>query len=134
MVQVSLLMANCRCRLKEAAARGAAHPLEDVPFDPERFMPKPVEHERCACSAGDPRSLHKPDPGVRLVCACRHCMHSHGRQCLQLAAEGEAYCEDCLLNVVCECACLLDESDGGETLEEALLFGEDVGVFFEFDM
>ena len=91
MVQVSLLMANCHIRLKEAAARGCAHPLDDVPFDPDRFVPRPVDHERCAGRAGDPRSLHKPDPGVRLVCACRLCMHSHGRQCLQLAAEGEAY-------------------------------------------
>ena len=76
-VQVSLLMANCRGRLREAAARGSAHPLDDVPFDPDRFVPRPVEHE---------------------------------------------------------CACHLDASDGEEAVEEALLFGEDVGVFLPFGM
>ena len=80
MVQVSLLMANCRGRLREAAARGSAHPLDDVPFDSNRFVPRPVEQERC------------------------------------------------------ECACHLDASDGGEAMEEAVLFGEDVGVFLPFGM
>ena len=48
MVQVSLLMANCRSRLREAAARGSARPLDDVPFDPNRFVPRPVEVCECA--------------------------------------------------------------------------------------
>ena len=60
-------------------------------------------------------------------------MHSYGRSCLQFCPVGEAYCEDCL-NEVCECECHLDESDGGEAMEEAMLFGEDVGVFLPFGM
>ena len=45
-----MLMANCRGRLREAAARGSPHPLDDVPFDSNRFVPRPVEQERCECA------------------------------------------------------------------------------------